>query len=489
MTTVEHYDAIIVGTGVAGLSALLGCPGRFRVAVLSPGSPLSTGSSWRAQGGIAVALNRADTPEEHAEDTMKASRFLADLEAVRVLTEEGPDRVTELLVNGMDCDRDEMGNLVFGLEAAHGRPRVVHRQDRTGWALIEHLWKRAERREYTDFLEGRATRLIRDAEGIRGLLTDTGRVLLSSRVILATGGFAGLYQATTTGREVRGDGLVLAADVGAELADLEFVQFHPTALAEGEELSLLNGAEDPLPLLTEALRGAGAVLRDHNGERFFDELKGRDEVARAIATERQNGPVYLDLSPVENLAERFPGASSHLARFPHQQGRLPVRPAAHYTIGGVVTDLDGATSVPGLYACGEVASVGIHGANRLASNSLLEGLVFGYRAARHARGLTRTGGLPPLPSVQPLERADSRLLQEFRGRFEQACGVVRTASGLVRFLNWLDELPEVTEVTLGRMVAQAALHRKQSLGAHFRADEDLAVVARQVPEELRISHV
>lgn len=472
MDLVEHYDAIIVGTGVAGLSALLGCPGRFRVAVLSPGSPLSTGSSWRAQGGIAVALNRADTPEEHAEDTMKASRFMADLDAVRVLTEEGPDRVTELLVNGMDCDRDEMGNLVFGLEAAHGRPRVVHRQDRTGWALIEHLWKRAERREYTDFVEGRASRLLRDEEGVRGLLTESGRILLSTRVILATGGFAGLYQATTTGREVRGDGLVLAADIGAELADLEFVQFHPTALADPAIV------EDSLPLLTEALRGAGAVLRDQNGERFFDELRGRDEVARAIASERQQGPVYLDLNPVENLPDRFPGAASHLERFPERPGQLPVRPAAHYTIGGVVTDLDGATSVPGLYACGEVASVGIHGANRLASNSLLEGLVFGYRAARHARGISRDGELPALSQVEPLERADADLLGEFRARFEEACGVVRTAVGIEQFLAWLEQQPEVTEVTLGRLVAQAALRRKESLGAHFRADEDLTVGAR-----------
>ncbi len=464
----ETFDAIIIGTGVAGLSALLGCPGRFRVAVISPGSPLATGSSWRAQGGIAVALDRADTPEEHAEDTMKASRFLADVEAVRILTEEGPDRVTELLINGMDCDRDEMGNLIFGLEAAHGRPRVVHRQDRTGWALIEHLWKRAERREYTDFIEGRVARLIGDGEGVSGVFTESGRTLVSPRVILATGGFAGLYQATTTGREVRGDGLVLAADLGAELAGLEFVQFHPTALADSGVI------DEPLPLLTEALRGAGAVLRDQDGERFFDELRGRDEVARAIAAERRRGPVYLDLNPVANLAERFPGAYSHLERFPERPGQLPVRPAAHYTIGGVVTDLDGATRVPGLYACGEVASVGIHGANRLASNSLLEGLVFGYRAARHARGICRDITVFESGEMTPLQRAEPGLLREFRGRFEEACGVVRTAQGVQNFLDWMEGQPEVTEVTLGRMVARAALDRPSSLGAHFRSDDPLA---------------
>jgi L-aspartate oxidase len=362
----------------------------------------------------------------------------------------------------------------MGLEAAHSRPRVIHQQDRTGRAMIAHLWQRAKLRERTVFLEQRVGRLLSGPQGIEGVLLDDGTVLASPRVILATGGFAGLFEATTTGREVRGDGLVLAADAGAELADLEFVQFHPTALADPE------AGEGPLPLLTEALRGAGAVLRDRDGERFIDELRGRDEVARAIAKERQRGPVYLDLNPVENLQARFPGAAGHLARFPERPRQLPVRPAAHYTIGGVVTDLDGATCVPGLYACGEVASVGIHGANRLASNSLLEGLVFGYRAARHAGATIRPSGNLENVHAEPLARAEGALLAEFRRRFEEACGVVRTAAGLSSFLDWLEGQPQLNEITLGRLVAQAALARQRSLGAHFRGDD----LAGSAPEGL-----
>jgi L-aspartate oxidase len=395
---------------------------------------------------------------------MKASRFMADENAVRVLTEEGPDRVTALLISGMDCDRDEHGNPLMGLEAAHSRPRVIHQQDRTGRAMVAHLWELARKRKRTVFLEQRVSRLLSGPAGIEGVLLDSGTVLASPRVILATGGFAGLFEATTTGREVRGDGIILAADVGARVADLEFVQFHPTALADPEV------GDGPLPLLTEALRGAGAVLRNRDGERFIEELRGRDEVARAIAQERRRGPVYLDLGPVPDLEKRFPGAAAHLARFPERPGQLPVRPAAHYTIGGVVTDLNGATGVPGLYACGEVASVGVHGANRLASNSLLEGLVFGYRAARHAGASMRpSGSLTHRP--QPLKGADPGLLSELRHRFEQACGVVRTAAELQGFLDWLEGQPDVNEVKLARLAALAALRRQRSLGAHFRADD------------------
>lgn len=461
----DFYDLIIIGTGVAGLSALLSTPAAYRVAVISPGTPLSTGSSWRAQGGVAVALDATDSPAEHAQDTMKASRFMADESAVKVLTEEGPERVTELLVSGMSCDRDEHGQPVMGLEAAHSRPRVIHQQDRTGQALVAHLWELVRDRQRTVFIGQRVSRLLSGPQGIEGVMLDDATVLAAPRVILASGGFAGLYEATTTGREVRGDGIILAADVGAEVADLEFVQFHPTALADPQV------GDGPLPLLTEALRGAGAVLRNREGERFFDELRGRDEVARAIAAERQRGPVFLDLNPVQGLEQRFPGAAAHLDRFPERPRQLPVRPAAHYTIGGVVTDLDGATRVPGLYACGEVASVGVHGANRLASNSLLEGLVFGCRAARHAGATIRPSGSLRQPGVTPLQRADARLLREFRRRFEQACGVVRTADGLREFLSWLEGQPRVNEVALGQLVASAALARQRSLGAHFRADD------------------
>ena len=453
----RFFDVVIVGAGVAGLSALLAVDPLQRVAVINPGSPLKTGSTWRAQGGVAVALGEDDTPALHAADTIAASREMADNEAVRVLTTEGPERVRDLLTEGMMVDRTESGETVFGLEAAHCRARVIHDKDHTGRSLIAHLWQQANGCENVEFYDQRVVRLLTNDGGVGGVLLEDGRVLATPRVILASGGFAGLYEATTTGREVRGEGIVLAADAGAEVRDLEFVQFHPTALDVE--------VDGPLPLLTEALRGAGATLQLENGERFVDELLPRDQVARAIAARRREGhTVFLDLSTVERLQERFPGAASHL----RDGKRLPVRPAAHYTIGGVTTDLDGRTSVPGLYAAGEVASVGVHGANRLASNSLLEGLVFGHRAGRHASFALRSWSRPSLS--EPLARIeDAGELAEFRARFEEATGVVRCGEQLQRFLSELDKA-DTMEKILAEKVARACLARTENVGAHFRAD-------------------
>lgn len=463
----EFFDLVIVGAGVAGLSALLATEPHLRVAVVNPGSPLNSGSSWRAQGGVAVALGDDDSPALHAVDTFRASREMADRLAVEVLTEEGPKRVVELLRSGLDVDKTVDGDTIFGLEAAHSRARVIHRKDHTGKALIGHLWERANQLQNTVFFHHRVASLLTSSRGVGGVLLSDNTVLHSPRVILASGGFAGLYEATTTGREVRGEGIVLAALAGARVKDMEFVQFHPTA----HDVK----TKGPLPLLTEALRGAGAALRTEAGDRFVDELLPRDEVARAIAGQRREGrTVYLDVTPVSNLECNFPGAAGQLKASPRaEKGWLPVRPAAHYTIGGVCTDLDGRTNVPGLYACGEVASVGVHGANRLASNSLLEGLVFGYRAARHASKSLRVWARPNI--VTPLARLENKKsLSNFRHLFEEATGVVRTAKGLVQFLDWLNQQPQTMETLLGRLVAQAALHRTQSVGAHYRADSDAA---------------
>ena len=453
------FDVVIVGAGVAGLSALLAVDPQQSVALVNPGSPLHTGSTWRAQGGVAVALGPDDNPTLHATDTMNASRQMAESAAVRTLTEEGPERVEELLNSGLQVDRADDGGTLFGLEAAHSRARVIHDKDHTGKTLIGHLWEQVRLRSGVRFYSQRVCRLLTNANGIGGVRLDDDTVLATPRVILASGGFAGLYAATTTGREVRGEGILLAADAGARVRDLEFVQFHPTALDVE--------SEGPLPLLTEALRGAGARLVTADGARFVDELLPRDQVARAIASQRRTGQsVFLDLTPVERLRERFPGAASHLAP---GESRLPVRPAAHYTIGGVHTDEHARTTVPGLYACGEVASVGVHGANRLASNSLLEGLVFGHRAGRHVAGSLRSWGRGE--ERGPLSRLeDEDTLARFRAMFEEATGVVRDADGLERFLSELRNWPETMETDLARRVARACLERTESVGAHFRAD-------------------
>jgi L-aspartate oxidase len=434
----EHsFDLVVVGTGIAGLFGALTAAADRRVLVLSKG-PVGASSSYLAQGGVAAATRSGDSPELHAEDTIRAGRRLCRTSAVEVLSQEAPARIADLVELGVGFD-DELG-----LEGGHTHPRVFSVDGAaTGERIARVLGDAVLAEPRIEISEDELALDLWVAGGrCVGVVTNR-RAVKASAVLLATGGAAALWQQTTNPPGASGDGISMAYRAGAAVADLEFVQFHPTALA-GTSL-----------LLSEALRGAGALLVDDGGERFVDELAPRDVVARAVGA---RDTALLDLRPVDR--SRFPGLMSRLADAGYRPGDqpVPVGPAAHYTMGGVVTDLDGRTELSGLYAAGECACTGVHGANRLASNSMLECLVFGRRAALAAAGSDLPRGLdpPPRPTASPPVTA------ELRDAMWRDAGLVRDGSGLERLVR--SPHPVV------RLIARSALARRESRGGHFRAD-------------------
>lgn len=475
---------VILGAGLAGLTAALAAAPR-RAMVLSP-TPLATGcsSAW-AQGGMAAALSDEDAPALHAADTMAAGAGLCDPRAVELLTTEGPAAVRALAALAAPFDRQANGDFVLSLEAAHAKARVARvGGDGAGAAIMAAVIAAVRAAPTIEIRENaRARRLLQDATGrVVGLIAEIDGELVevvSAGVILATGGVGGLYAVTTTPAQVRGEGLGLAALAGATIADPEFVQFHPTAIDIGR---------DPAPLATEALRGEGAILRNAPqgalGDRAFmadyhpaKELAPRDVVARAIHAERAAGRgAVLDATAAvgAHFDHEFPAvfAACMGAGIDPRVQPIPVTPAVHYHMGGVATDLDGRTSLPGLLAAGECASTGVHGANRLASNSLLEAAVFGARAGRVARALP-LGGEPPLATAPTPDLPDAAL-QGLRQAMSRDAGVIRDADGLARLIAAIDVLeaahgPAPTLVAAG-LIARAALARQESRGGHFRAD-------------------
>ena len=491
---------LVIGTGIAGLWTAWRLASEGVAAVVVTKETLADSASAWAQGGIAVALGPGDSPSQHAADTLAASDGLADPEAVRILTSEGPDRIYELLGLGARFDRGPDGRLRFGLEAAHTRPRIIHAGgDRTGAALISCLAQVVRHDPRIELLEHtEVTKLLVSDGGVAGVIAlprgGGSYAIHASAVVVATGGVGQLYAVTTNPKVATADGWALAHRVGAKLRDLEFLQFHPTAL----KLPDVN----PAPLISEAVRGAGALLVDREGRRFAleadprAELAPRDVVARAVAAADAAGGAWLDARKVSDFPGRFPGITAMLARHGLDAARdlLPVAPALHYAMGGIQTDLEGRASLPGLWAVGEVASTGVHGANRLASNSLLEGLVFADRAGRSiasAPPAPQAPGAPPAGAGERDTGADEGcepVRQEMRELMTADVGVQRTEASLLHAEQELDRLTRETpaaawrthnQLLVARLITQAARRRRESRGGHRRLDYPPAALKRE----------
>ncbi|GLK85100.1 L-aspartate oxidase [Ancylobacter defluvii] len=464
--------AIVIGGGIAGLATALHlAAGRLPVTLLVAG-PLGAGAAtfW-AQGGIAAALGADDRPDLHAIDTLTAGAGLAEPEAARRVAGAAPAAIDWLVSIGAPFDRAAGGALALGLEAAHSRRRIVHAEgDGTGRVVLQTLIAAVRANPLVTLLEGTsATALLTDAQGgIAGVavrdMEGHAAELTGRAVVLATGGLGALYASTTNPLGATGSGLALAARAGAVMRDMEFVQFHPTAIACGA---------DPMPLATEALRGEGARLFNDRGDRFMADIPGaelapRDVVARAIFAELAAGRrVVLD-ARLKHVERRFPGvvALCRANGLDPLRDPIPVRPAAHYHMGGVEVDATGRSGLPGLWACGEVASTGLHGANRLASNSLLEALAYaGWIAADIAAAIP--AGTPPPAAVPALPAPPAPALRQLMDR---QVGVVRDKAGLAEAVATLAGAGDEDATRVALMVASAALARSESRGGHFRAD-------------------
>ncbi|HEY4429024.1 MAG TPA: FAD-dependent oxidoreductase [Solirubrobacteraceae bacterium] len=455
-------DVAVVGAGAAGLYAAL-CAARERAKVtLVSATPLAQTASYWAQGGLAAALAPDDSFELHLRDTELAGRDLVRRSAAEILVHEAPDRVRDLQALGVSFDGDRLGHLALGLEGGHSVRRIVHAGgSATGRRVVRQLSALVAADPLITVLEGtRAQALWRSEERCRGLVCDDGRVISADAVVIATGGSAALWARTTNPPGSQGVGPLLAHAAGAALADLELLQFHPTAVIG------VAGREGFL--ITEAIRGEGATLHDASGERFVDELAPRDEVSRsiqAVLDATGERAVGLDMRGIDPA--RFPNIFSALrdAGVDPASELVPVAPAAHYAMGGIVTDLNAGSTLTGLYAVGESSCTGLHGANRLASNSLSECFVFARRAVADALSRERqrlpAAGAPEVERLQglPPPPLASRSTREALWR---DAGILRSAEGLTKLLE--DPHP------LARLIARSALARRESRGAHQRVE-------------------
>ena len=484
------FDVCIIGGGAAGLMLAHSLPPHFKIAVLTKDAP-ATANSTLAQGGIAASLDFLDSPEAHAEDTLQATAGHSSPERVEILTREGEAAIRELMADGLPYDKDDAGEPLLGMEGAHRIRRILHSGgDQTGKMLMGYLMKKTENRIHS-FPLHQALELLTGNGRCHGVLasdkTGQRKVFNARHTVLATGGVGALYSHTSNSPVAEGDGLSLAYRGGAILEDLEFVQFHPTILTIGGKSK---------GLISEAVRGEGALLVNRDGQSIMEavhplkELAPRDVVARAIEWHwQERGPVFLDARQIADFSKKFPSILKNcLAQGINPETELmPVRPGAHFHMGGVKTDDKGATNIAGLYAIGEIASTGVHGANRLASNSLLEAIVFAKRLADMLSQATiaeseqfhindwNFAALPPSIAIppQPLMRAN----------MTRSVGILREKTHLKEFIqkyplqridNLLslsnEEINSFHRSTACTLLATAAYWRDESRGAHFRMD-------------------
>ncbi len=494
---VLEFDTVVIGSGLAGLAAAYHSSKMGTVAIVTK-SQLDTSNSYYAQGGIAAAISEADSPEEHAHDTLVAGRGICDHDSVNILVNEGIERVLELAKMGMPFDR-KGDKYILGLEGGHSQRRILHAGgDATGKELTRFkldLIKKQKNIQAFEFVA--AFKLLKKQNNVVGVQAydfNAGKniVFKSKAVILATGGVSRVFSRSTNPHTATGDGIAIAYEAGAQLADLEFIQFHPTALyIPGKEAYLIS----------EAVRGEGAWLVNHQGERFMKdihplaELAPRDVVAHSIFKEIQKSGkkhIFLSLKHLDKrkIKKRFKNIDRHLTQFGFDltEDLIPISPAAHYMVGGVRTNLDGETNISGLFVCGELASTGVMGANRLASNSLLECLVFGKRASEKAAKLKKTDFTLPKPEPIILNPDNGELFLRYQNEMAslmmENLGIVRNKKliqkALTRFEEFEEEFDKNTNeynlikirntVTICKLIAQGALVRNESRGGHIRED-------------------
>jgi L-aspartate oxidase len=499
----EYYDVIVVGSGVAGVYTALQISKEYRVAIITKDT-IETSNSVLAQGGIAVSLDKEDSPELHFKDTLYAGAGLCDENSVWVLVNEAADNIETLCELGVNFDRKNSMELSLSREGAHSMNRIIHAGDTTGKEVCDKLTSIVRGRENITIKERIfAIDVLTEGKNSKGILafdedSSKYKLFMSNAVICATGGFGQLYSNTSNPEVATGDGICMAYRAGAELVDLEFIQFHPTVLFHPEDKSFL---------ISEAVRGEGAVLRNSKGERFMpkyhelEELAPRDVVSRAIFEEMHKAGtdhVFLDVTAKgkEYLEKRFPNIYKTCLNYGIDMAKdyIPVAPAEHYCMGGIRTDVYGRTNIDGLYACGESACTGIHGANRLASNSLLEGLVFGHKIAKEVSLELRSISKKvkdisiSFTSNRTSSKIDeSSIRSDIKATMTHEVGIVRSRESLLIAKRKIDEYISLLSnhknenikdfelqniALLSELVIESALEREESRGAHYRSDFD-----------------